>query len=383
MPHISILHPFTPGAAGVIESGVPTYHAQPHLKALENYVHYTGSKGTMEYFTPKLWGYAVYGKYVTWNFYPVSWKINGDHKKWLKQSSASCWYKYKRECPDVTIINTSGHASPFCFELACLIRRQKKNYIAMFGGHHYSDDKFRREYFRNAHHLLVHTRAQKREMELMPLFGNTDIRVIPLGVDCSLFKPVAIGRPEKGPNLLFVGRITELKQIHLAIESVLKLHQAGFKDTRLKVIGPIVSETYYKSLIKRINDFGLQQSIEFLGHKSHQDLISFYNESDMLLLPSSSESFGMVMIESMACGVPVAAIKGSGGPDEIVLSGYNGLLSNEGIYSEEIVKIFQDRELLGEWSRNAREWALANYSIDATSKALKSSMDDCLIYAGY
>lgn len=55
----------------------------------------------------------------------------------------------------------SGHSSPFSFELSKVIVEKGKKYIAMLGGQHYTDFDWSREYYKNAHHILVHTHMQK------------------------------------------------------------------------------------------------------------------------------------------------------------------------------------------------------------------------------
>ena len=169
---VTILHPFTPKAAGVVEKSVATYHSQPHLKAMQALVEEKEVEARIEYFTPKFKAYNYkFGK-VQYQFYPVDFKWNGDHKKWKKQDSKSCLEAYHREAPDVTIINMSGHSSSFSHQLAKELRRQHKPYIPMLGGQHYSDTPENQEYYQHAHHILVHTSLQKKEMERMNMFAG-------------------------------------------------------------------------------------------------------------------------------------------------------------------------------------------------------------------
>ena len=264
MKTISILHPFTPKAAGVVEKSVATYHSQPHLKALEMFAAQTGYKCNMEYFTSRLFRYSFHFKKVNYKFYPVDLKWNGDHKKWKKQTSKKCLKAYRKQTPDVSIINMSGHSSPFSYELAKVILRNKKQYIAMLGGQHYTDNDRNRAYYKGANHILVHTHLQKKQMEEMELFQHLDIRVFPLGVDCTVFTPKQ--KTNTSPKLLYVGRIVEWKRIHLAVEAIAVLKENGFPGATLKVIGPISSQGYFTRLLNLIKEKDLQNNIEFLGH---------------------------------------------------------------------------------------------------------------------
>ena len=166
---VTILHPFTPQAAGAVEESIPTYHSQPHVLAMEKLA-IEGYECSMDYFTPKLFKYQLKDSNLVWNFHPVSYTLNGDHKKWKKQTSKSCLKIYKKNTPDVTIINMSGHSSKFSHQLASMIKEQGRNYVAMLGGQHYSDTEGNREYYQNANHILVHTQLQKSDMQKMQLF---------------------------------------------------------------------------------------------------------------------------------------------------------------------------------------------------------------------
>ncbi|WP_298368893.1 glycosyltransferase family 4 protein [uncultured Lutibacter sp.] len=372
---VSILHPFTPKAAGAVEKSVPTYHSQPHLLAMQKLAK-QGYSCTMEYFTSKLFKYSLKKGNIKWNFFPVSFTLNGDHKKWKKQVSKSCLKAYTKNTPDVTIINMSGHSSPFSYELSKIILEKNKKYVAMLGGQHYTDNDMFRAYYKNAHHILVHTYLQKKQMENLELFKNKDIRVFPLGVDCNKF--ISLEKKNITPQLLYVGRIVEWKRIHLAIEATKKLVDSGFKDAVLNIIGPVSSEVYFSQLKKMIIELSLEKNVFFLGHKEHEELPYYFQKADLFTLPSDKETFGMVMIEAMACGTPVAGINCPGGPKDVITNGVDGILSTPQNYASDILSYFNNKEKQLIISKNARTKVLEEYSIEATYQVLKSSVEDAL-----
>ncbi|WP_452218798.1 glycosyltransferase family 4 protein [Lacinutrix undariae] len=375
---VTILHPFTAAAAGAVERSIPTYHSQPHLKAMVFLNRDYGYQCNMAYFTPKLLPYKKTVGKITYQFYPVSKTLNGDHKKWKKQTSNSCLNSYKKDCPEVTIINMSGHSSKFSHQLAACILKQGKAYIAMLGGQHYTNTQENRTYYKNANHILVHTYLQKKDMESMPLFEGCDIRVFPLGVDCNVFTPGNITKDYTSPKLLYVGRIIDWKRIHLAINALKYLHDGGFETASLKIIGPTVSDTYLLELKKLIKELKLEDYVHFLGHKEHNELPKYFQEADLFMLPSDKETFGMVMIEAMACGTPVAGMNCPGGPADVITHNVDGVLTDLETYNTAVFAFFKNETLREKISENARKKAVDFYSIEATYHVLKTSVNSIL-----
>lgn len=132
------------------------------------------------------------------------------------------------------------------------------------------------------------------------------------GVDTNYFKP---GPREEAsqqrPLYLYVGRIAVEKNI----EAFLKMDLPGAKW----VIGdgPMRDE-----LEKKYPD------VRFLGAKSHEALPAYYNCADVFVFPSRTDTFGLVLVEAMACGVPVAAYPVEG-PIDVVAHGKAGILDTD------------------------------------------------------
>lgn len=377
---VSILHPFTAAAAGVVEKSIPVYHSQPHVWAMYNLIS-KDYECSMEYLTNKLLKYNLENEGLIWRFYPVDFKFNGDHKKWKKQYSKSCLKTYYKETPDVTFINMSGHSSPFSHELAKLILKKRKAYVPMLGGQHYSDTPGNREYYKNAHHIIVHTHLQRKEMLKMEMFKGKDISVYPLGVDCDIFKPKETTKEKTNPELLYVGRIIEWKRIHIAIESIIKLKEAGFNNAHLNIIGPVYSDVYLEQLQVLIRENNLESNVTFVGYKDYKELPEFFTKADLLMLPSDKETFGMVMIEAMSCGTPVAAFNCKGGPADVITDKVNGILADMTHlenYGTRVVEFFTNENQKKELSNNARQLILNKYSLKQTSEVIENSVKSVL-----
>ncbi len=333
---------------------------------------------TVDYFTGSLFlkKYLING--VVKRFWPISNSILRKRHVWRKQFSKSCLKYYKNQTPDITIINMSGLVSPFSIDLSKVILKNNKQYIAMIGGMSmaYNDDTY--EYYKKAHHIIVHTELQKKEILNHNMFSNLDIKVLPLGIDINKFRPVDSFKNEIEGKLLCVSRITPLKQIEIAIETLKHLKINNFKKAGLTIIGPISDKTYYNQLKRQINELSLNNDVIFLGAIHQEQILSYYQNSDLLLLPSKTESFGMVMVEAMSCGTPVATLHGTGGPDEIILNNFNGILTSEERYSESVLSLLLDNEKYKILRQHSRTTILKKYSIEETTRVLKESINSAL-----
>ena len=109
-----------------------------------------------------------------------------------------------------------------------------------------------------------------------------------------------------------------------------------------------------KKLVKKL---GLEDNVVFLGNSYEIDRILCY--SDLFILPSETESFGLSALEAMASGVPVISTN-SGGLPEVNVQGISGYLSNVGDIkdmSKNAIHILSDKERLQEFKANARKEA--------------------------
>lgn len=374
MKEIALLHPFTAQAIGLKETDLLTSHSKPHVMALQALVDNDSTFSfAVDYFTGSFFPKKRKISGVLKRFWPVSYPILKRHQ-WRNQFSASHFRFYKRGAPDVTLINMSGHGSPYIFQLAQWLQLQQKPYIAMLGGMHVSYDGPALTYYQNAHHLLVHTAYQKKQLQEHPHFANLDIRVLPLGIDTAVFKPI-LNRESKPLVITYVGRISRLKQIELAIEALAYCRKQGLESLQFQLVGPVSDPDYYQELQELAVALDCLDQIQFVGSVSHDELPEYYAKSTILVLPSQHESFGMVMTEAMACGVPVVALKGAGGPDEIITSGEDGLLTTATDYSQAVYELLSNPQKLQDLSMAARKKVLEKFSIQSTITQLQESLN--------
>jgi glycosyltransferase involved in cell wall biosynthesis len=123
-----------------------------------------------------------------------------------------------------------------------------------------------------------------------------------------------IGNPAKGSLIqdsrrtaLFVGRLYPVKGLPLLLQAWARVRPSGWK---LRLVGPD-EDGHQIELEALVGKFGLSEVVEFTGSLEREALASAYRDSELFVLPSYTENFGMVVGEAMACGLPVIASQGT------------------------------------------------------------------------
>jgi D-inositol-3-phosphate glycosyltransferase len=155
----------------------------------------------------------------------------------------------------------------------------------------------------------------EEKIQFERLYGNSPgaIEVVAPGVERAFFSPGdrrgarrALGLGS-GPTLLFVGRIQPLKGLDVAVRALGELKRP---DAQLIVVGGISGvegEPELRRVRSIIDECGVGRQVHFYDPQPHHLLSTFYRAADVVLVPSRSESFGLVALEAAACGVPVVA----------------------------------------------------------------------------
>ena len=174
--------------------------------------------------------------------------------------------------------------------------------------------------------------SQHERDALVRLYGAPDekIEVIPCGVDVELFQPLDQGTARRKLGLqnskvvLYVGRLEPLKGVDIILRAVAQMEQGNLVKTI--IVGGNLEEDSEMSRLKSLShDLGISDQVSFIGRLDQEELPAYYNAADICVVPSYYESFGLVALESMACGTPVIASR-VGGLPTIVKDGYNGYL---------------------------------------------------------
>ena len=158
------------------------------------------------------------------------------------------------------------------------------------------------------------------------------VSLVPCGVDLEVFRPLdqKSVRSRLGLNgekiLLYVGRVEPIKGLDLLVETAAQMDST--EGVRMMVVGADVNGDREMHRVKQLaKERDLEDKIDFVGQVDHDDLPLYYNAADVCVVPSYYESFGLVALESMACGTPVVATR-VGGLSTIIQHGRTGYLKS-------------------------------------------------------
>ncbi len=195
------------------------------------------------------------------------------------------------------------------------------------------------------------------------------IHVIHNGVDASRFRD---GKPSEeirlnghrdaGKTVLFVGRLVKEKGVSTLLEAFEDMSSNG-TDARLVIAG---DGPMRESLAGEAVRLGLDGNVEFKGFVDDATLVSLYKTSDVLVVPSLYEPFGMVALEGMAAGTPVV-VSDVGGLSEVVEDGVTGLKVPPGDHkplSNAIARMLRDQGLAAKLKENAHRLAKRKFAWD-------------------
>lgn len=194
---------------------------------------------------------------------------------------------------------------------------------------------------------------------------------IPNGVDVDRFKPRTGNRQSHSKIICFVGRLEEQKGLDSLMRAIASIRDKS-NDIRLFVVGDGPLSAFLRNLC---NVLKLEDRVVFTGRT--ENVLPYYQDADVFVLPSISEGMSRSLLEAMACGLPVVATCAGGNADmldpdlknkEIVSNyhiGANGILvrpKDDAGLAEAILKLLNDADLSMQLGEKARRAVKENYS---------------------
>ncbi len=191
-------------------------------------------------------------------------------------------------------------------------------------------------------------------------------RVVPHGIELRRFPYVApTDRPANGKTLLFVGRVVPVKGIETLL-AAMPMIRSELPDSRLTVAGP-VEASYAAKLAEFAAGLGIEKAVTMLGPQNQPALVRLYHDHQLLVFPSEwDEPFGIVLVEAMACGLPVLC-SAAGGSAEVVDGETTGLRferGDAGDLASKAVRLLRSAELGDRLAQGARRRVVEEYDIE-------------------
>lgn len=187
-----------------------------------------------------------------------------------------------------------------------------------------------REVVKDCDRIIAATETEKKE--LIQHYGAypDKIDVIPCGVNMELFRPLDKGHARQQLGLdhenliLFVGRVEPLKGLRQMLKALPLI--ASKEPLRLMIVGGDEHNKDELTTLQHLSrELNIEDRVTFVGSVSQEKLPLFYSAADVCVIPSYYESFGMVALESLACGTPIVTTD-VGGMRDVVRHGEIGYL---------------------------------------------------------
>lgn len=158
---------------------------------------------------------------------------------------------------------------------------------------------------------------------------------------------------ENIPVIIACGRLTKQKNYPMLLKAmkIIKKNQSA----QLLILGEGEERSKLELLAR---EFGILDSVDFLGFQKNP--FKFMSKSTLFVLSSLWEGFGNVIVEAMACGVPIISTNCPSGPDEIITDGINGILipvNDEKALSEAIMRLLKNNSLRKRLAEEGRKRA--------------------------
>jgi glycosyltransferase involved in cell wall biosynthesis len=223
--------------------------------------------------------------------------------------------------------------------------------------------------FNNAAGIIAVSNSLKEEIRS---FSNRPVSVIHNIVDTGRFNPA---KPEPGTSLN-IGFLGGLGNNNKGLDLLLKaVSMPEKRDFLLHIGGNGALIGFYRNMAK---EYGIESNCKFYGEIVPEKIPGFYSGLDLFILPSRYETFGIVLVEAMACGIPVIATK-CGGPEEIVIPSAGILIEKEN--PEElagaILKISENRALYN--SEAIRSYAVNTFGKQAYTDRIAALYKETLM----
>jgi glycosyltransferase involved in cell wall biosynthesis len=221
--------------------------------------------------------------------------------------------------------------------------------------------------YKNIFDIVVVVSDFGKEIAIEFGFPEKKIIVIPNGVDLKLFKKLEKVELEGSPKILYVGYLIPLKRVDTIIKAFKKI-LTRHPNAHLYLVGDGPEREKLDLLVSELK---LNENVSFEGYVYGCDVYRYYSSCDLFILPSEKETFGIVLLEAMACKIPIIASQIPGFKDTLI-EGKNCYLFKVGDYEELAKKVIE--LLSNENTKNA--FVTYNYNLVKNTFSWEKIVED-------
>ena len=228
----------------------------------------------------------------------------------------------------------------------------------------YRDFRTERRFFPLASAVFAGSLEARRVLIDEYRLDPSRVHVVPLGVNGDVFTPPEKGRPgvpwderPQGLRLLYIGPLIRRKGLYTLIEALPVVARSSI-PFRLSMVGRGPEEASLRALAGRL---GVADRIDFAGFVAEPELVRWYQNADIFIFPSTREGFGLVLVEAMACGLPIVVSDVAPMPEVVGGAGVLFAHSDPADLAAGILKVAKDPDLRMRLSREGRRLVEEKY----------------------
>lgn len=252
----------------------------------------------------------------------------------------SLFFSLIKKHPDAVMI--TGYDSPQYWEALFYAKMFRKKKILWNGSTSLSARSqnkivgFLKNYFINSFDTF-YTYGTKAS-EYLESFGIDSEQIINgiNTVDTDYYKIHTSSKSKKKDGILkflYVGQLIERKGVSVIVDALFKLNH---KDWFLTIVGSGEDE---KKLKEKVRCYGLENKIIFVGYKQKNEIVEYYSEADVFLMPSYLEVWGLVLNEALSSGLFCLSSKYAGATFDLIQNGKNGFIIDPKDINDVILKL--------------------------------------------
>lgn len=229
----------------------------------------------------------------------------------------------------------------------------------------------------NADGLQSTSRGMENEIRKVIGSKNTEIDIIPFGINVELFRPKESRSINSRPVVGFMKSLFPIYNVPLLIRAFKVVLNKTTLNPVLRIYGNGPEKANLQLLVKEL---GLDDSVFFMGRVPNEEVPNALNEMDVLVNCSEMESFGVNILEAMACGLPVI-VTDCVGPKEIVEDGKNGIIVSNRTpeaLADAIIRLLSDHDLRRQFSEAGRVRVQNYYNWSYNVIQLENSLNKVL-----